>query len=194
MKPPWRAQHNVPYVALIGAVEESDDTETTPVYTGFDGTYSHYPIHAKPVVLLLSVGIDLSVLTKHLADTGVSPEQWLNDMTRVGAVVILGGGIQVDQSALKGIGIVFTGEVSPRTTGVLEAQVVVGVDGEVNLSTNLVRLLVAAGTDSIDSLIQRVCREFVLNEDELFAEFIQSLPELLYCGAARLLHQASGNS
>lgn len=184
----------MPYVALIGAVEESDDTGTIPVYMGFDGTYCHYPVNAEPVVLLLSVGIDVSALTRHLGDVGLSPEQWINDMTRAGAVVILGGGTQTDLSALEGIGIVFTGEVPPRSAGVSEAQIVVGVDGEVTLSTNLVRLLLAADTDSISSLIQRVCREFGLSEDDIAAEFIQSLPELLYCGAARLCYQASGNS
>jgi len=191
---PWRARHDAPYVALIGAVEESDDAETIPVYMGFDGTYSHYPVNAEQIVLLLSVGIDLSTLRAYLANIGVSPEPWLNDVTQSGAVVILGRGIQVDLSTLDGIGIIFIGEVSPTSTGVLEAQTVVGVDGEVNLSTNLVRLFVAAGTDSIDSLIQRVCRDFGLNEDEVAAELIQSLPELLYCGVARLCYQASGNS
>jgi len=194
VKPPWRARHNAPYVALIGAVIESDDAETIPVYMGFDGTYYHYPVNAEPIVLLLSVGIDLSVLTTDFANVGVSPEPWLNDLTQSGAVVILGRGVQVDLSALDGIGIVFTGEASPTSTGVLEAQIVVGMDGEVTLSMNLVRLLVAAGTDSIDSLIERVCRDFGLNEDEVAAEFIQSLPELLYCGVARLCYQASGNS
>lgn len=28
MNQPWRARHDAPYVALIGAVEESDDAET----------------------------------------------------------------------------------------------------------------------------------------------------------------------
>ncbi len=194
MKPTWRARHDRPYVTLIGAVEESEDMEMIPVYMGFDGGYIHYPIASESIVLLLSAGIDLSALKSHLATIGMSSEQWLDDMKRARTVAFLGGGIQDDLSALDGIGIIFTGEVLPRSTGALETQLVVGVDGEITLSANLIKLLLGAGTDSIESLIQRVCRDGNFNKDDTAAELIQNLPELLFCGVLRLCHQASENS
>jgi hypothetical protein len=188
MPPDWFPTNTRPYVALIGELIESEDSDDLVVLSGPSGLSYVAETGTESMLKLLDITIDLAWLTKFLEQSGVSNVQSTLDLAAdQRRIVVLGRSREENLASLTGIGFFFNKEAASLESFETYPSLEPDDTDSVIFGQEIAELLLTWDTElDIPSMIVKFAEVNTLSSDFIADEFFKILPTLLVTDCATL--------